>query len=92
MARVTVTMADRGTATMAAMPLLITAGIRRATAMATLQHITVGIRLAMLQPTTVLGTAASFVPPTRTAALVTTAGIAAGEVGRVAEVAILKGR
>jgi hypothetical protein len=68
-------MAVRGTVTTAGMPPLITGDTRRITAMATLPHITADTGLAMLPPT-VLGTAASFVLPTHTAALVTIAGIA----------------
>ena len=49
-------------------------GTRRITAMATLPHITADTGQDMLQPTTV--PAASFVPPTHTAALVTIGGIA----------------
>jgi hypothetical protein len=77
MAPVTVTMAVRGTASMAGMRLLITTGPPRPTAMATLPHITADTRRAMLPPTMVPGTAALFGPPARTAALVITiAGIA----------------
>ena len=68
-------MAVRGTVTTADMPPFITADTRRIMVMATLPHITADTGLAILQPT-VLATAASFVPPTHTAALVTIAGIA----------------
>lgn len=56
MARVTVTMADRGTAIMAAMP-LITADTPQRTTTATFPHTTADIdRLTMLPPIMVTGT------------------------------------
>ena len=72
MAQVTVTMADRGTAIMAAMPLRITAGNtpQRTTTTATLPHTTADIdRVTMLPPIMVPGTGALFAPHTRTMAL-----------------------
>jgi hypothetical protein len=78
MARVMVTMADRGTATMAAMPLLIMAGTPpRTTTTATLPHTTADIdRVITLPPTMVLGIG---VHTHTTAALGTIAGIQVGD-------------
>jgi hypothetical protein len=62
MARATVTTADRGTATMAAMPPLIMAGTPQRTA--TLPHITAAMDTALFAPhtdTTALGTIAGIV-------------------------------
>src|SRR6476660_4153515 len=95
MAQVTVTMADRGTAIMAAMPQRITAGTpQRTTTTATLPHTTADMdRVTMLPPIMVPGTGALFARHTRTMALGTIAGIViAGEARHDAEVQTTKGR
>jgi hypothetical protein len=77
MARVTVTMADQGTAIMAATPVLTADTPQRTTTAATLPHTTADIdRVTMLPPIMVPGTGALFAPHTRTMALGTIAGIA----------------
>ena len=72
--RDTATTADRGTSTMVAMPLLITAGTPQRTATATLPDITADTHRAIMLPPMVMGIGALFAPHTRTMAVDTIAG------------------